>query len=157
MTTNSAASSLTRLFARPSGTVLAFDFGEKRLGVAVGELLLAIAHPLETIVAGSDAARLQQIERLITEWSPVLLVVGLPSHMDGTEHELSKRCRRFARQLEHRFGIGIRLVDERLTSRAASQSLAEAGVHGRRQKGMLDQVAAQHILEAFFAAPDGAA
>jgi putative Holliday junction resolvase len=141
---------------RPSGTVLAFDFGERRLGVAVGELSLAITHPLETIVAGSDAARLEQIERLIMEWSPVLLVVGLPSHMDGTEHDLSKRCRRFALQLEHRFGIGIRLVDERLTSRAAGQSLAEAGVHGRRRKSMLDQVAAQHILETFFAASDGA-
>jgi putative Holliday junction resolvase len=83
--------------------------------------------------------------------------VGLPSHMDGTEHELSRRCRRFALQLERRSGIGVRLVDERLTSRAAGQSLAEAGVHGRRQKAMLDQVAAQHILETFFAAPDGAA
>jgi putative Holliday junction resolvase len=137
--------------------VLAFDFGEKRLGVAVGELSLAIAHPLATIVAGSDAARLEQVERLITEWSPVLLVVGLPSHMDGTEHEVSKRCRSFALQLGRRFGIGIRLVDERLTSRAAGQSLAEAGVHGRRQKTMLDQVAAQHILQAFFTAADGAA
>ena len=132
------------------GAVLAFDFGARRVGVAVGELALAIAHPLETIQAPTEQARLDQIARLIREWSPVLLVVGLPSHMDGTEHELTVRCRRFAAQLEQRFGIETRMVDERLTSHAASQSLADAGVRGRRQKDMRDQVAAQHILETFF-------
>jgi putative Holliday junction resolvase len=136
--------------------VLAFDFGARRLGVAVGELTLRIAHPLETIHADSEEARLEQVGRLIKEWSPVLLVVGLPSHMDGTEHELSARCRRFAARSSARFGIQARLVDERLTSHAAGLSLAEAGVRGRRQKDMLDQVAAQHILEAFFSAPDDA-
>ena len=141
---------------RPSGTVLAFDFGARRVGVAVGELTLRIAHPLETIQADSEKARMEQVGRLIKEWSPVLLVVGLPSHMDGTEHELSARCRRFAARSSARFGIQACLVDERLTSHAASVSLAEAGVYGRRQKGMLDQVAAQHILEAFFSARDDA-
>ena len=140
-----------------SGAVLAFDFGARRVGVAVGELALAIAHPLETIHAQTEQARLEQIARLIREWSPVLLVVGLPAHMDSTEHELTVRCRRFAQQLEKRFGIGTRLVDERLTSHAASQSLAEAGVRGRRQKEMRDQVAAQHILETFFSERDDAA
>jgi putative Holliday junction resolvase len=158
MTTNGAAPIFPAgLSPRLAGTVLAFDFGEKRMGVAVGELSLAIAHPLETIIAASDDARLEHVQRLIRAWSPVLLVVGLPTHMDGTEHELSKRCRAFALQLEHRFSIECRLVDERLTSHAAGQSLAEAGVRGRRQKGMLDQVAAQHILETFFTASHGAA
>jgi putative holliday junction resolvase len=134
-----------------NGTVLAFDFGEKRVGVAVGELSLGMAHPLETIRTGSDTDRLVAVDRLMSEWQPVLLVVGLPSHLDGTEHKQSARCRQFANDLQVRFGIATRLVDERLTSHSASLALAEAGIRGRRQKQMLDQVAAQHILDAFFA------
>jgi putative Holliday junction resolvase len=145
------------LHPRASGTVLAFDFGARRVGVAVGELELGIAHPLETVRAASDRARLDEVGRLIQDWSPTLLVVGLPSHMDGSEHELSERCRRFALQLERRFGVEVRLVDERLTSRAAIQSLAAAGVRGRRQDEMLDQVAAAHILQTFFTARHDAA
>ncbi len=145
------------LNALDSGTVLAFDFGTRRIGVAVGELGLGIAHPLETIGARSDRARLEQIGLLIREWEPVLLVVGLPSYMDRTEHALSARCRRFAAQLEQGFGIDTRLVDERLTSAAAAESLAAAGVRGRRQKELLDQVAAVHILQTFFTARDDAA
>ncbi len=145
------------LRSRGSGTVLAFDFGTRRVGVAVGELTLGIAHPLETISAASDRARLEEVGLLIREWSPVLLVVGLPSHMDRTEHPLSARCRRFAAQLERGFGIETQLVDERLTSHAARQSLTAAGVRGRRQKGLLDQVAAVHILQTFFTTRDDAA
>jgi putative Holliday junction resolvase len=155
---DSAAPARAQSVVRPrAGTVLALDYGARRIGVAVGELELGIAHPLETIHAESERAHLQQIERLIREWSPVLLIVGLPSHMDGAEHELSKRCRTFAQELERRFEIETRLVDERLTSNAASQSLADAGVRGRRQKSMRDQVAAQHILETFFSLPHDAA
>jgi putative holliday junction resolvase len=140
-----------------SGTVLALDYGTRRIGVAVGELELGIAHPLETIHAGSEQGRFEHIERLVRTWSPVLLIVGLPSHMDGIEHEVTKRCRTFAQQLERRFGIKTRLVDERLTSNAASQSLTDAGVRRRRQKGVRDQVAAQLILETFFSMTDDAA
>jgi putative pre-16S rRNA nuclease len=145
------------LRARASGTVLAFDFGTRRIGVAVGELGLGIAHPLQTISAVSDRGRLQQIGALIREWAPVLLVVGLPTHMDRTEHAMSVRCRRFAAQLERSFGIDTRLVDERLSSAAAAESLATAGVHGHRQKDLLDRVAAVHILQTFFTGCDDAA
>ncbi len=138
------------------GAVLAFDFGERRVGVAVGELELKLAHPLATIHAMSDAERLDAAERFITEWRPVHLVVGLPSHLDGGEHELSRRCRNFARRLQARFSIDTRLVDERLTSYTASLALAQAGVRGRRQKARLDQVAAQQILETFFASDEAA-
>ncbi len=147
----------SELRARASGTVLAFDFGTRRIGVAVGELGLGIAHPLETISAASDRERLKEIGLLIREWGPVLLVVGLPSHMDRTEHALSARCRRFAAHLEREFGIATRLVDERLTSAAAAESLTAAGVRGRRQKGLLDQIAAVHILQTYFTARDDAA
>jgi len=133
------------------GTVLALDYGERRIGVAVGELELELAHPLATLSAASDRQRLAAVETLVKAWSPALLVLGLPVHLDGSEHQLASRCQRFAAKLRARFGLPTHLVDERLTSATASLALAEAGVRGRRQKAVLDQVAAQHILQAFFA------
>ena len=133
-----------------TGPVLAFDFGEKRIGVAVGDWEVKIAHPVETIAEEGNEARFAAIERLIKEWHPRELVVGLPASLDGEEHELSRLCRRFARRLEGRFNLPVMLVDERLSSMAASQSLNEIGLRGRSQKPVLDQVAAQHILQSFF-------
>ncbi len=133
-----------------TGPVLAFDFGEKRIGVAVGDWEVKIAHPVETIDEEGNEARFAAIERLIKEWHPRELVVGLPASLDGEEHELSRLCRRFARRLEGRFNLPVMLVDERLSSMAASQSLNEIGLRGRSQKPVLDQVAAQHILQSFF-------
>ena len=104
-----------------SGTVLAFDFGERRIGVAVGELALGIAHPVETIDAVANQPRFSRIAALIDEWQPVLLVVGLPRRMDGTEHQMTELARKFARRLHGRFGIEIALEDERLTSAEAEQ------------------------------------
>ena len=80
-------------------TLLAFDFGEKRIGVAVGNTIVGIAHPLQTIATESNDERFSTIGHLIAEWQPAQLVVGLPSHMDGTEHELSRLCRKFANRL----------------------------------------------------------
>ncbi len=132
------------------GTVLAFDFGEKRVGVAVGDLALGLAHPLATVSEGITKRRFDTIAKLIEEWKPVQLVVGLPTHADGTDHELTRLCRRFARRLEGRFGVSIRLVDERYTSITASVALREAGIKGKKQKLVLDQVAAQQILQSYF-------
>lgn len=133
----------------PSGTVLGFDFGLKRIGVAVGDLALGLAHPLTTIEGERKDQRFGAIEALLREWKPVLLVVGLPAYLDGEEHEMSARCRRFAHQLEGRFGAKTALVDERLSSAEASEDLNEIGVRGRRQKAALDQVAAQRILQSY--------
>ncbi len=133
-----------------SGTVLAFDFGEKRIGVAVGETLLALAHPLTTIAAEQTNARFDAIARLIAEWQPCLLVVGLPVHMDDSAHALTARAQRFARQLEGRFNLPVALVDERLSTREAASLLHAAGVDARRQKPVRDQVAAQTILQDYF-------
>jgi len=138
---------------RAGGTVLAFDFGEKRLGVAVGELSLRMAHPLKTIHASADRERLRRVASLVEEWAPVLLVVGLPASLNGAEHALSARCRAFAERLQARFRIPTCLVDETLTSHAAGQALADAGVRGARQKAVVDQVAAQQILQTFFSLP----
>jgi putative Holliday junction resolvase len=136
-----------------AGTVLAFDFGEKRIGVAVGDTLLKLAHPLTTISAESNEQRFAAIAALIGEWRPALLVVGLPAHLDGVEHAMSVQCRRFARRLEGRYGLKTLLVDERLSSAAASEDLAEIGIRGRKQKTALDQVAAQRILQSFLDHP----
>jgi putative Holliday junction resolvase len=136
-----------------AGTVLAFDFGEKRIGVAVGDTLLKLAHPLTTLSAESNEQRFAAIAALIGEWRPALLVVGLPAHLDGVEHAMSAQCRRFARRLEGRYGLKTLLVDERLSSAAASEDLAEIGIRGRKQKTALDQVAAQRILQSFLDHP----
>src|SRR5690348_1234528 len=124
------------------GVVLAFDFGQKRIGVAVGNLGLGLAHPLATISSANRREQFESIFRLIREWQPVLLVVGLPLHADGIDQEMTGRSRRFARRLEGRFGIKTVLVDERHTSIDASAALREAGIRGKKQKPILDQVAA---------------
>lgn len=131
------------------GSVLGFDFGEKRIGVALGECLIGIAHPLTTISTEINDERFQQIGQLIEEWKPVALVVGLPLSLEGEEHKVTKLCRKFAHRLEGRFKLPVCMVDERLSSVAASQTLKELGIGGRKQKPMLDQVAAQHILQSY--------
>ena len=136
------------------GTVIGLDYGERRIGVAVGELSLGIAHPVATIHAGSDRARLEQLAPLMDEWKPVLVVIGLPIHMDDSEHPLAARCSKFAHKLSQRFNVASRMVDERLTSHAAEEALTAANVSARRRRHVLDQVAAQTILEAFFQTHD---
>lgn len=135
--------------ASPHHTALAFDFGLRRIGVAVGDTLVGMAHPVQTIDGEGNALRFGLIESLIREWQPNVLVVGVPFHLDGAEHEMTLRCRRFSRQLEGRFNLPVVLVDERLSSDAASLALAESGIKGRRQKPVLDQVAAQLILQTY--------
>lgn len=136
-----------------TGTVLAFDFGEKFTGVAVGEPSIAMAHPLGLITAEANTARMDDIAALVAEWKPCVLVVGLPRSMDGTEHALTRRCRRFARQLEARFRLPVRLVDERLSSAAAEEALRAVGKGGRKYKLHAHQVSAQIILQSYFDDP----
>ena len=150
-TTPSPQSSV--LSPRFSGTLLAFDFGTRRIGVAVGNTLLRRANPLTTIEEEKTGARFAAIAALLDEWQPGALVVGLPSNDDGTPHELTALCRRFANRLKGRFNLPVILVDERYTSLAASAQLDEQGIHGRKQKALLDQYAAQQILQAYFDEP----
>ena len=132
------------------GTVLAFDFGEQRIGVAVGEHLLKTANPLITIDNESNEVRFESISQLVKEWQPKLLVVGLPLNVDGSEHDMSRLSKKFARRLNGRFNLPVLLVDERYSSVAASEILSERGIKGRAQKALLDQVAAQTILQSYF-------
>jgi putative Holliday junction resolvase len=137
----------------PQGTLLAFDFGTKRIGVAVGNTLLRRANPLTTINDEKTEARFTKIAALLDEWQPGALVVGLPCNDDGTPHELTALCRRFANRLKGRFNLPTILLDERYTSLAASAQLNEEGIHGMKQKALLDQYAAQQILQAYFDEP----
>ena len=134
----------------PSGTVLAFDYGERFLGVAVGESGVRVAHPLATIDTRVAAARFKAIAALVDEWRPAQLVVGLPLGLEGDRHDLTRRAERFARQLEGRFRLPVTLVDERLSSAEAEDRLRTAGRGGRRGKRLVHPVAAQVILQDFF-------
>ena len=121
-------------------TVMAFDFGLRRIGVAVGNTLLRRAQPLAVIDAATNDAKFAAIGELISEWQPDTVVVGLPLHPDGAEHEMSARCRRFANQINGRFGLPTALVDERYTSAVLN---AARGEH-------IDSEAAALILQQYF-------
>ncbi|HEX5310419.1 Holliday junction resolvase RuvX [Aquabacterium sp.] len=125
--------------SEPTQTFLAFDYGLKRVGVATGNSLMRQAQPLKTIAAEGDA-RFAQIARLIEEWRPDALVVGVPFHPDGAEHENTARARKFARQLQGRHRLPIHEVDERY-------STTEAHADGARD---LDSHSAAIILQQYF-------
>ncbi len=127
--------------------MLAFDFGEKRVGVAVADLAAGIAHPLATLHAEDNKTRFAAIGALIAEWKPVQLIVGEPHHADGGAHEIARLARRFAQRLEGRFGLPVALVDETLSSQAAESRLRAQGVHGDKLKARLDSAAACEIMQ----------
>ena len=137
----------------PRGTLLAFDFGEKRIGVAVGELQLKQAHPLATVRGERNDDRFAAIGELIAEWQPVRLVVGRPLSVAGQPHNMTARCARFANQLRGRFNLPVSEVDERFTSADATSRLHEAGLDSRQARQHVDSVAAQLILQGYFDAP----
>jgi putative Holliday junction resolvase len=124
------------------GTILAFDFGLKRIGVAVGEPELGTAHPLGSVEG------FPQIDKLVHEWQPARFVVGLPVADQG-QHPLARRVERFARQLEGRFHLPVARVDERFTSVEAESRLKSAKTKSPIKKN-IDSVAAQLILEQYF-------
>jgi putative holliday junction resolvase len=125
--------------ARAVQSFLAFDFGTKRVGVATGNSLLKTAQPLRTLALEGDA-RFKAIEALIKEWTPDALVIGVPFHPDGAEHDNTDRARRFGRQLHGRFRLAVHEVDERYTT-------VDALAAGARDA---DGAAAALILEQFF-------
>jgi len=121
-------------------TVLAFDFGLKRIGVAVGNTLIKEAQPLTIIEAATNEAKFAAIAQLVHQWQPARCVVGLPAHPDGTPHAMSLRCRRFANQLTGRYGIPAILVDERYSS----------AVIPHQRGDLIDAQAAAIILQQYF-------
>lgn len=139
--------------AAKQSTVLAFDFGTRAIGVAVGNTVVRVAHPLATIREEANAPRFAAIAALIAEWSPDRLIVGRPCEEDGSASEMTARSDRFANQLEGRFRLPVSRVDERYTTQAAASALTAAGVRGKARAAALDEAAAQVILQAWLDAP----
>ncbi|WP_326939841.1 Holliday junction resolvase RuvX [Actimicrobium sp. GrIS 1.19] len=121
-------------------TILAFDFGLKRIGVAVGNTLIRQAQPLSIIDAPTNDGKFAAIAALVAAWQPGRCVVGIPLHPDGAEHEMTVRCRRFANQLQGRYDVPTVLVDERYSSAVLSQQRGER----------IDDRAAALILQQYF-------
>ena len=131
-------------------TFLAFDFGERRIGVALGNDLTETANPLIAIEAINDDGRFAAIAALVKEWGPNAFVVGRPSHLDGKPHAMTARCEKFARQLTGRFDRPAYLVDERYTSVDAAHALTGSRLLGQERKRAIDAEAAAQILRRFF-------
>ena len=128
-------------------TLLAFDFGTRFVGIAVGDTETCTAHPLDMIDAEANAVRFARIQALFDEWRPARLVVGLPLSLEGAEGDMTRRARRFARQLQARFAVPVEMVDERLSSASAEAMLAAAGRGGQTRKHDSHALAAQIILQ----------
>ena len=129
-------------------TLLGFDFGPRKIGVAIGQTVTGTATALETVRAQGQRPDWKRLEAIIREWQPQAAVVGLPFNMDDSEETWSSQVRRFARQLEGRFGLSVHLVDERLTSLEARRQLR---VDPNTADDRIDAHAAKLILETWLA------
>jgi putative Holliday junction resolvase len=130
-------------------TVMAFDFGLRQIGVAVGNCLLGTSQPLDIVRARDGVPDWSSIEALLQEWQPDLLLIGDPLNMDGTDSDLGARAQKFSRRLHGRFGLAVALVDERLTSFEAKQTLQAQGHKGDYKNQPADSVAAELILQSW--------
>jgi putative holliday junction resolvase len=129
--------------------VMAFDFGITRIGVAIGNTLLKIPHPLDVISGKNKFDKLDKIAKLVEKWQPTLFVVGLPSYSADKENLLIQ-INKFANRLQHRFKYSVEFVNEDYTSSTASAQLEEQFIRGYIQKTKLDQLAACAILNRYF-------
>lgn len=133
-----------------SRTLLAFDFGTRSIGCAIGQELIGSARPLQSFKANEGIPDWQQIEKVLREWQPDLVVVGLPLNMDGSEQPLTQLARKFANRLHGRFGVQIALHDERLSTVEARAHLFADGGYRALEKGRVDAASAALILESWF-------
>lgn len=129
-------------------TFLGFDFGLKRIGVAVGQSITMSATPL-SIIQVRGMTHWKAIIKLIETWKPSALIVGIPINMDGSEQLITKHARRFAKQLSDQFHLPVYQIDERLTTKAAREKIYELGGYKALQKTAIDSVAAELILESW--------
>lgn len=130
-------------------TVMGFDFGEKRIGAATGNIAIGVATPLTTLAVESNADRLAAVGKLFAEWQPALFVIGQPHHADDQPHEIAHLAKKFGNRLQENFKRPVVYVDETLSSMEASRTLVEHGITGREQKGKLDAFAAAVILQSW--------
>lgn len=137
--------------AATPGAVLGFDYGRRRIGVAVGQRVTRSATPVAAVAAREGGPDWTRLLALVAEWRPTELVVGLPYNADGTPHDLTREAEAFARTLAERSGLAVHTVDERLSSVEAERALRERRAEGRRRvaKGDVDAAAACVILESW--------
>ncbi|UGA50528.1 MULTISPECIES: Holliday junction resolvase RuvX [Dickeya] len=131
-------------------TLLAFDFGTRSIGVAIGQEITGTARPLTSLKAQDGVPDWQKVEKLLNEWQPALVIVGLPLNMDGTEQPLTARARKFSQRLHGRFSVKVELHDERLSTVEARADLFERGGFRALDKGSVDAASAVIILESWF-------
>ena len=137
-------------------SLMGFDFGTKSIGIATGQEITGSASPLTSLNANEGIPDWAQIEKLLKEWQPDLLIVGLPLNMDGTEQEMTQRARKFGQRLHGRFGFQVEFKDERLTTTDAKARLFEHGGYRALGKSRVDAVSAQLILESWMESHYGA-
>lgn len=136
--------------AVPSGKrILALDYGQKRVGVAVSDVLLFMAHGRETLHYQSRRELLERLHKIVEQERIGLIVIGLPRNMNGTEGEMSEKVRVFMSTLAEQEQLPVVPWDERLSSRQAERTLADLGKSARQQRGMVDQLAAVFILQSY--------
>jgi putative Holliday junction resolvase len=138
----------------PDGVFLGFDFGFKRIGVAVGQKLTCSASPLATINAQAGTPDWNQVAKVIAQWSPQALIVGLPTCIDGSSLYTTSAAKRFAKELRKRFSLPVHLVDERLSTVEARGQLFAQGGYRKIKKTEVDAVAACVILEQWLQHPE---
>jgi putative Holliday junction resolvase len=137
-----------------SGTLIGFDFGERRIGVAVGETSTGIASPIGVIESEANDARFREIGRIVDEWHPAAFVVGKPRHSDGSVHVVAQLAEKFSRRLAARYKLPVVLVDETLTSATAEAELRTMRTRAAR-KSDIDAMAAMLILQSYLDDPEG--
>lgn len=131
-------------------TIIAFDFGTSSIGCAVGQSITGTAQGLSSFKAQDGIPDWDKIAKLLAEWQPDLLVVGLPLNMDGTEQPLTQRARKFANRLNGRFNLPVELQDERLTTVEAKAEIFSRGGYKALKKDKVDSISACLILESWF-------
>ena len=131
------------------GNIIGFDFGQKRIGVAIGNNISKSAQALITIESASSNQKFEVIQKIMDEWQPVSIVVGVPFNVDGSEHKVTNLCKKFAKQLEQKYALPIHLIDERYTSIEASYEIQDKKIDLKKKKLLIDQIAAKIILQSY--------
>lgn len=134
--------------SKPIKTVLGFDYGEKKIGVAYGQMITHSASPIAILKAKDGNPNWQEVEKLLKQWQPDAIVVGLPLNMDGSDGTVVPGAKKFANRIEGRFGVKVHLIDERLSSAAVEYALDEIG-QDFASRGRIDDLAACLIVETF--------
>ena len=131
------------------GNIIGFDFGQKRIGIAVGNNISKTAQALITIDSSSNNQKFEVIQKIIEEWQPISIVVGVPFNVDGSEHKVTNLSRKFAKQLEQKYSLPTHLIDERYTSIEANHEIKDKKIDLKKKKLLIDQIAAKIILQSY--------